>query len=119
MKAAIALIPQYKDFRAFCKTPDRHHHTSCEVKAAQFWMDEKGERLQFQFKANRFLKGMVRLLVGNLLEVGMGKMSVAEFDEHLKTGIPPKFLNLAFPQGLYLSKVEYDFLDMPSRVTVK
>jgi hypothetical protein len=72
-------------------------------------MDEKKERLRFQFSANRFLKGMVRLLVGNLLEVGQGRMSVEEFEHHLASGEAPKFMNLADPQGLYLSKVEYSF----------
>jgi tRNA pseudouridine38-40 synthase len=109
IRTATQLIPNFTDFRAFCKTPDRHAHTLCEVKEANFWMDEKKERLRFQFSANRFLKGMVRLLVGNLLEVGQGRMSVEEFEHHLASGEAPKFMNLADPQGLYLSKVEYSF----------
>jgi tRNA pseudouridine38-40 synthase len=113
--AATRLIPNYSDFRAFCKTPDRHAHTLCEVREAHFWIDEKKERLRFQLTANRFLKGMVRLLAGNLLEVGQGRMSVEQFEHHLASGEAPKFMNLADPQGLYLSKVEYDFLKIPAK----
>lgn len=110
--AAAHLIPNFTDFRAFCKAPDRYHHTLCELTAVRFWMDEKKERLCFQFTANRFLRSMVRLLVGNLLEVGQGRMSVETFEHHLSSGEAPKFMNLAHPQGLYLSKVEYSFLTL-------
>ncbi len=114
IKKALNLILNYTDFRAFCKTPDRHNHTHCEMHAAKFFINKNGTRLQFQLEANRFLKGMVRLLVGNLLEIGEGKMSLDAFEYHLKSGVAPQFMKLAYPQGLYLSKVTYSFMDIPT-----
>lgn len=115
IEQAVELIPSFNDFRGFCKTPDRHAHTLCDVKSVIFKMDHKKGRMHFQFSANRFLKGMVRLLVGNLLEVGQNRMSVETFKHHLASGEPPKFMNLAYPQGLYLSNVEYPFFNIPPK----
>jgi tRNA pseudouridine38-40 synthase len=58
--------------------------------------------------ANRFLRGMVRILVANILEVGYGRLSLEDFGNCLKNGTRPTYFNEAHPQGLYLTKVEYE-----------
>ena len=83
MKAAIDLLPLYNDYRAFCKMPDRIDHTICHVSAANLYIDKSGDRLRFQISANRFLSKMVRIIVGRLLEIGRGEMSVDEFEHYL------------------------------------
>ncbi len=113
MKAAVALLPLYKDYYAFCKSPASFEHTICEVSSAHLWISENGERLRFQISANRFLTGMIRILMGRLLEIGTGKMSVATFEQCLRSKQPPLFISPANPQGLYLSKVVYPYLDLP------
>jgi tRNA pseudouridine38-40 synthase len=47
MKAAVALLPLYNDYRAFCKCPDRIDHTLCFVSSANLFIDNNGERLRF------------------------------------------------------------------------
>jgi len=107
MKTAAALLPEYKDFRAFCKTPDKHNHTLCDVKSAKLSTNESRTQIKFQITANRFLRGMIRIIVHRLLKVGKGKWSIDKFEYHLSSKERPQFTNFAYPQGLYLTKVVY------------
>lgn len=115
MRAATALLPLYDDYRAFCKMPDRIDHTVCHISSAALFTDKSGDRLRFQISANRFLSKMVRIIVGRLLEIGRGEMSVDEFEHYLADKVTPDVIIPAYPQGLYLSKVTYPYLDMPLR----
>jgi len=117
MKAAVGLLPLYKDYRGLCKGPDRIEHTLCYVSSAGLYTDRNGDRLRFQITANRFLSRMVRIIVGRLLEIGRGEMSVDEFEYYLINKETPKLIIPAHPQGLYLSKVTYPFLDLPPAST--
>ena len=112
MELATAMLVGKQDFKSFCKQPDVYKHTVCEVQAAT--LIQKGtEHLQFSITANRFIRGMVRLLVGNLLAVGTGALPLEDFEKALKTQIPLPYFRMAYPQGLYLSKVRYAYLDLP------
>jgi tRNA pseudouridine38-40 synthase len=115
MKAAAALLPLYNDYLAFCKMPDRVDHTICHVSSANLFTDQSGDRLRFQISANRFLSKMVRIIMGRLLEIGRGTMSVDEFEHYLADKQIPQVIIPAHPQGLYLSKVTYPYLDLPAR----
>ncbi len=115
MRQAVALLPNYSDFRAFCKAPNTYDHTLCLVSDAYLLVDEQGDRLKFQISANRFLGRMIRLLVGKLIRIGKKELSVDEFEQYLITKEPPKTFHVAYPQGLYLSKVTYPYLDIPMR----
>jgi tRNA pseudouridine38-40 synthase len=117
MKAAVALLPLYNDYRAFCKCPDRIDHTLCYVTSASLFADANGDKLRFSISANRFLSRMIRIIVGRLLEIGRGVMSVDEFEYYLGNRQTPKNISPAYPQGLYLSKVTYPYLDIPTRTT--
>ena len=117
MKDAVALLPQYDDYRAFCKIPDRIDHTICHVSAASLFTDKDGDRIRFHISANRFLSKMIRIIVGRLLEIGKGEMSIDEFEHYLAEKITPQIIIPAYPQGLYLSKVTYPYLDLPVRST--
>lgn len=111
MKIAAKILAGNNDFRAFCKQPDLYKNTACEVSEAVLTVSENKNKIRFKITADRFLRGMVRILVGNLLEVGYGKMSLAEFENCLKTGTRPTFFKEAYPQGLYLTEVAYSFLN--------
>lgn len=115
MRQALALVPHYQDFRAFCKTPDRHDSTLCDVHEVRLFSYEEGKKLRLQFTAKGFLKGMIRLLVGSLIAVGKGELSLADWEESLATGIRPASFSSAYPQGLYLSQINYPFLDIPPK----
>ena len=116
IKSAVDLLPRYEDYYAFCKSPDSFDNTKCRVSSAQLWQDPKGERIRFQISANRFLTGMVRIIVGRLLEVGRGNMSVDAFEHYLRDKQVPPSIKRAYPQGLYLSKIVYPYLELPQRV---
>ncbi len=115
MKAAVDLLPLYNDYYAFCKSPASFEHTICRVTSAHLWVNKTGENLRFQMSSNRFLTGMIRIIVGRLLEIGTGQMSVDTFEEHLRTKQTPRNIDPAYPQGLYLSKIVYPYLDLPQR----
>jgi tRNA pseudouridine38-40 synthase len=115
MQQAASLLLRYNDYRAFCKTPLRYRTTLCDVTTAEWYGDETGDKFRFRISANRFLGSMVRTITGKLLQIGKGEMSVDEFEELLRRGETPATLQPAYPQGLYLSKVTYPFLDLPSR----
>lgn len=115
MKKAVALLPQYNDYRPFCKSPDKNEHTICHVSSATLFTNTSGNRIRFRISSNRFLGRMIRILTRKLIEIGDGTLSVDEFESHLITKqIPAKILP-AHPQGLYLSKVTYPYLDLEER----
>ena len=117
MKAAVALLPLYNDYRGFCKCPDKVDHTRCYISSASLFADHNGDKLRFHISANRFLSKMVRIIMGRLLEIGRGVMSVDEFEHYLIHKETPKIIIPAYPQGLYLSKVTYPYLDIPPGTT--
>lgn len=112
MKSAARLLPKYNDYRAFCTTPDKNEHTICHVSEAELFTDSSGKRIRFQVSSNRFLSKMIRIITGKLLKIGTGKLSVDEFESHLITKDTPKTLDPAYPQGLYLSKIKYPYLEL-------
>lgn len=114
MEKAVNLLPQYRDFLSFCKKPSLYPHTNCEIFAADLKMNNK-KRVRFSITANRFLKSMVRIIVGRLLQVASGQLSISEFQDYLENPRPISQVNYAYPQGLYLSSVNYAYLSRPSR----
>jgi len=110
MKTAISYLDGSHNFRAFCKQPDIYKSTICNVR--EVYLKEESQQLTFTITANRFLRGMVRLLVGNLLEIGKGKLTIEQFRLALDKQQPLPYFNMAYPQGLYLSKVQYADLDI-------
>ncbi len=105
MNRAAALLRGRHDFRCFSKVKTDVNHFICEVKQAGW--NQKGELLVFRITANRFLRGMVRALVGTLLDVGTGKISEKEFREIIHSKDRKKAGMNVPPEGLYLVKVKY------------
>ena len=112
MQSAVKLLTQYSDFRSFCKQPDLYKTTLCEVSSATLIVDESQTRLNFQITANRFLKAMVRILVANLIQIGKQEMELDTFEAKLKNPQLSQQPLFAYPQGLYLSKVVYPYLEL-------
>lgn len=115
MKAAVNLLPKYKDYRAFCTQPNKYEHTICNVMEADLFVNGKGDRIRFHIASNRFLSKMIRILMGKILKVGKGELSIAEFENLLINLETPKTLDPAHPTGLYLSKVTYPYLNLTPR----
>ncbi|OAQ38000.1 pseudouridine synthase [Pedobacter psychrophilus] len=117
LKSATALLLNYNDYRPFCTAPDKNEHTICHISEAKWLMSKSGDRLRFQISANRFLGKMIRIIVGQLLKVGEHKLTVEEFESYLINLETPKILSPAHPQGLYLSKVTYPYLDLKPKTS--
>jgi len=116
MKEATKLLLVYNDFSAFCKSPDKNPSNICYISTAQLYADINGDKIRFQISSNRFLKGMIRIIVMKLLEIGTGEISLEEFENYLSLKETPKKTVPAYPQGLYLSRITYSFLDIPPRI---
>jgi len=115
IEKALSILPQYDDFRAFCKQPEKHRTTICDIKSVTLQTDNFDQIFNFEFKANRYLRGMIRILVFRLLKVGSSELSLDEFENYLISKRSTEAVQLAYPQGLYLTKVRYPYLDLPSR----
>lgn len=110
--SVIKLLPKFKEYRAFCKTPDKVEHTRCTIMDAQLYASDDRHRFCFEITANRFLRGMIRVLMHYLLEVAQGQRSVQDIEQMLITGKNHEEIKYAHPQGLYLYKVQYPNVDV-------
>jgi tRNA pseudouridine38-40 synthase len=105
MNKAAALLVGTHDFEAFSKVKTDVNHFICTIKEAEW--NQKGDLLVFNVAANRFLRGMVRAIVGTLLDTGTGKISMKEFQEILKSKDRKKAGMNVPSEGLYLIRVKY------------
>jgi tRNA pseudouridine38-40 synthase len=112
MNRAAALLLGEHDFECFSKVKTDVNHFLCTVSNAS-WQEEE-QMLEFTITANRFLRGMVRAIVGTLLDVGTGKTSMKEFREIIQSRDRKKAGANVPPYGLFLAKVVY-----PARIFVK
>ena len=105
MRTAAELLKKYTDFEAFGKTDLTKDHHLCTVLEAE-WV-EREHLLIFYVKANRFLRGMVRTMVGTMLAVGKGKITVEQFEAIIRSKDRKAAGEAVLPDGLFLIKVEY------------
>jgi tRNA pseudouridine38-40 synthase len=112
MKSAAELIPNYTNFLGFCKTPLLLDNTICEVSHVSFLHNENFTQFCFEITANRFLRGMIRNLMARIVQVGSGEIDLEEFEEFLCLKKTEQLPIAAHPQGLYLTKIVYPFLDI-------
>jgi tRNA pseudouridine38-40 synthase len=78
MNEAARMLLDYDDFGAFCKSHADVKTTLCHVTKA-LWSETAPGEWMFEITANRFLRNMVRAVVGTLVEVGRGRLSLDEF----------------------------------------
>ena len=78
MNEAAAILMTYEDFGAFCKAHADVKTTLCHITAAQ-WHQSSPSSWYFEITANRFLRNMVRAVVGTLIDVGRGRLSLDDF----------------------------------------
>ena len=105
MNEAAKLLLEYEDFESFSKVKTDVYTFNCNVTQA-FWKQEN-ELLTFYISANRFLRNMVRAIVGTLLDVGLGKLTVADFKEIIESKNRSN-AGLSVPaKGLFLTQIKY------------
>lgn len=103
-KAASLLLGEH-DFECFSKVKTDVNHFLCDIKKAN-WREE-GDILEFTITANRFLRGMVRSIVGTLLDIGTGKLTVKDLQKILDSRDRRKAGANVPSHGLYLTSVKY------------
>ncbi|MCE6989405.1 tRNA pseudouridine(38-40) synthase TruA [Dyadobacter sp. CY323] len=105
MNEAAALLLLHTDFESFSKIHTNVNNFRCTISEAH-WV-ESPDMLIFHIQANRFLRGMVRALVGSLLEIGKGKKTVGDFEKIILARNRKEAGAQAPAEGLFLVEVGY------------
>jgi tRNA pseudouridine38-40 synthase len=105
MNEATQYLLGKNDFSAFSKSNTQVFTNNCDIKFAHWKKDD--QLLVFTIKADRFLRNMVRAIVGTMLEIGQGKIAPADMAEIIKSGDRSNAGMSVAAQGLFLTKVEY------------
>lgn len=109
MNEAANVLAQYEDFSCFSKSNTQVYTNNCRIARAEWlWLDE--QRLTFHISADRFLRNMVRAIVGTLIEIGRKERD----PDYMHTVIRSKDRAVAGTSvpacGLYLTEVSYPYL---------
>ncbi|MFN8252381.1 MAG: tRNA pseudouridine(38-40) synthase TruA [Ferruginibacter sp.] len=105
LNQAAAILLEYADFTSFSKRNTQTKTKLCAIKISNWSLE--GDTMMYTVAANRFLRGMVRGLVGTMLQAGRGRISLEQFREIIEARDCTKADFSAPAQGLFLSKVDY------------
>ncbi len=106
MQAVANLIKQHNEFAPFCKTNNDQTTNQCLIFESQWIFTPEGA--EYHISANRFLRGMVRLIVGACINAGLGQISLEEVAVALKNQTPLRKSYSVPPLGLFLTEVHYN-----------
>jgi len=106
MNHACETLKRYTDFTSFCKLHSDNKTNICHIYGA-VWTKED-QKLTFTINADRFLRNMVRAIVGTLIDVGRGKISIDQFVKIIESKNRSAASTSAPSHGLYLTDVHYD-----------
>lgn len=105
MNKAALVLREYKDFKCFSKSRTDVKTYNCRIDDARWEL--KDNRLVFHITADRFLRNMVRAVVGTLIEIGQGKYPESHIHEVIKSKDRGKAGTSVPAHGLYLTRIEY------------
>ncbi len=105
MNQAAHLLLDYKDFTSFSKLHTQTNNNLCELYHAEWIVNQ--ERLTFEITANRFLRNMVRAIVGTLIDIGLEKIDVQEIHHIIQQKDRAKAGFSVPAKGLFLHQVQY------------
>ncbi len=105
MNAAAKILLEYKNFKCFSRSNTDVKTYNCNIKNAK-WIIQDNE-LVFTIKADRFLRNMVRAIVGTMIEIGMEKMKVEQLHDIIKSKDRSQAGASVPGYALYLTKIEY------------
>jgi tRNA pseudouridine38-40 synthase len=106
MNEACQILFKHIDYQCFSKINTDVATFNCTIEEAH-WLESADGLLVFYIKANRFLRGMVRAIVGTLLDVGLGKISVSDFEQIILSKNRNKAGRAVPAEGLFLMEVNY------------
>jgi tRNA pseudouridine38-40 synthase len=105
LQQAAYILKEYEDFTSFSKKNTQVNNFLCNI-AESTWITHKNT-IEYQVAGNRFLRGMVRALVGTMLKVGTGKTSIKQFREIIESK-NCRNADFSVPgQGLFLKRIIY------------
>lgn len=105
MEMACGLLMEYNDFKAFSKNNTDVKTYICHIYKAEWQFDQ--DKAVFIITADRFLRNMVRAIVGTMLELGKGNMNLNDFKEIILSRDRSRAGQSMPPQGLFLSDIKY------------
>ncbi|WGK63699.1 tRNA pseudouridine(38-40) synthase TruA [Croceiramulus getboli] len=105
MNSAAQILMQYQDFECFSKSKTDVKTYLCDLKSAKWELHQ--DRLLFTVSADRFLRNMVRAIVGTLIEVGLKKLEVADMHRIVKSKDRGKAGASVPAHGLFLTQIDY------------
>jgi tRNA pseudouridine38-40 synthase len=107
MQLAAELITRYDHCAPFCKSNSDVRTMQCRLTHAGWHRDDRLERYEFRIGADRFLRGMVRLIVGTCLQIGLGKVAIEDLKDALDKQVLLKKPLSVPPEGLFLTEIRY------------
>lgn len=108
LQACCVVMKKYNDFPSFCKSKQGSKTTIVNLQEI-YWRKENDTYILY-ISADRFIRGMVRLVVGAMIQVARGKMTLEEFESGIKRGERLKLALSAPAHGLYLIAVKYPYV---------
>ncbi|TGD58046.1 tRNA pseudouridine(38-40) synthase TruA [Flavobacterium humi] len=108
MNEAAKLLLEYTDFKCFSKSNTDVNTYNCKITKA-FWT-VKGDELVFTISADRFLRNMVRAIVGTLINIGLHKITIPDFIQIIESRSREKAGFSVPAHGLYLTQITYPYL---------
>lgn len=107
MNKAAKVLLSTEDFTTFAKLGSNNTNNICHIYRAE-WVEIECGMLVFVFRANRFLRNMVRAVVGTLVDVGRGKITPEQFAEIVASRDLSRSSSSAPASGLFLTDVKYE-----------
>lgn len=107
MNEACKILFDFEDFTSFSKVHTETRTNNCKIYKA-FW-EQRGMELKFTISADRFLRNMVRAIVGTMVEIGNGKIEPSDLRKIIEDKNRNSAGTSAPAQGLFLVEVGYDF----------
>ncbi len=107
LRSAAPLLSGAHDFRAFAVKGQEKSHYRCVLSLAEWRPRPEGRGVTFHVEADRFLHHMVRLLVGTMVDIGLGRRPLGDIDMLLERGDNQETSSPAPPQGLYFVAARY------------
>lgn len=108
MQEAARSLLSYSDFTSFAKLNSNNHTNICRIMDSSWSWEEENVTMVYRIRADRFLRNMVRSIVGTLADVGRGRYTVEQFRSIVEAKDLSRSSAGAPPQGLFLSDIVYD-----------
>ena len=106
MNEAASLLLRHRDFGSFCKAGSDNNTNLCLISQAH-WTEKAPALWQFEITADRFLRNMVRAIVGTLIDVGKGRLNIQAFEEVIAAGDRRASGDSMPACGLFLEQIDY------------